>query len=130
MADRAASLNSDTEAETATATFEKTSDTKGPPRETKTAGSGGPRQSLSPSVDAVKIRQDLGEAQRNREELQTRLRKLTDELDKLDLQSKAENKRVRELTAETTSLNMKLRDRDEELREKRKLLEVGSGLIV
>lgn len=45
-------------------------------------------------------------------------------MQKLGTRSKTEGKRITELTAEKTVLTTKLRDRDEELRGKAKLLEV------
>lgn len=71
------------------------------------------------------VRQDLVEAQRSRGEVETRLRAVTIELDKLQLKSKAESLRISELTAERIALSKKLRDRDEELQGKSKLLEVS-----
>ena len=64
------------------------------------------------------------DAQQNRAQLQGRLTSLTEDLDKLHLKSKSEGKRVGELLAERQNLAVKLRDRDEELRGKAKLLEV------
>jgi len=80
-------------------------------------------KSPPPKDDAATIRQNLIEAQRNRAELQTRLDSVTTELDKLRSQSKIENQRFAELTKERATLIQKLRDRDEELRGKAKLLE-------
>ena len=73
----------------------------------------------------AKLRQDLSEAQRSRGLMETRLHSAMDELKKLNLQSFLDTKRVRELTKERTNLITGLRDRDEELRGKSKLLEVG-----
>ncbi|MCJ1478796.1 hypothetical protein MMC13_007480 [Lambiella insularis] len=69
------------------------------------------------------VRQNLVDAQRNREELETHLRMATNDLEKLQLKSKAEREHVNKLTAEKTALTKKLKDRDEELRGKSKLLE-------
>ena len=95
-----------------------------PSKDKSHTGTDGLASSPNISLDAAKIRQDLGEAQRSREELQAHLTKLTEELDKLRLQSRADSKRIHELFAETTSLTMRIKDRDEELRGKAKLLEV------
>lgn len=49
---------------------------------------------------------------------------ITDEMQKFKTKSKTEGKRITELTAEKTVVATKLRDRDEELRGKAKLLDV------
>ncbi|MCJ1417632.1 hypothetical protein MMC32_003976 [Xylographa parallela] len=74
-------------------------------------------------VSAAQVRQNLVEAQRNRGELETRIGAITDELEKLQLKSIVESRRINELTSEKLNLVKKLRDRDEELRGKSKLLE-------
>lgn len=79
----------------------------------------------SPTPDAVaKVRQDLSEAQRSRGLMETKLQSVTEELNKLKIQSSLDSKRIRELTKEKATLSTGLRDRDEELRGKTKLLEV------
>lgn len=49
---------------------------------------------------------------------------MTEELNKLKIQSSLDSKRVAELTREKAMLTTGMRDRDEELRGKAKLLEV------
>ncbi|MCJ1411876.1 hypothetical protein MMC19_005968 [Ptychographa xylographoides] len=71
---------------------------------------------------ASNVRQNLLEAQRSRSELQARLTAVSAELDKLKLKSKTDMQRIHDLSREKTSLTLKLRDRDEELRGKAKLL--------
>lgn len=79
----------------------------------------------SPTPDAVaKVRQDLSEAQRSRGLMETKLQSVTEELNKLKIQSSLDSKRIGELTKEKATLSTGLRDRDEELRGKTKLLEV------
>ena len=73
---------------------------------------------------AVTIRQDLVEAQRSRGELQKRLDAVEKELEQIHLRLKAESRHLNELTAEKSTLAIRVRDRDEELRGKAKLLEV------
>ncbi len=58
--------------------------------------------------------------------MQTRLQSVTEELNKLKIQSSLDSKRVSELTKEKATLATGMRDRDEELRGKAKLLEVGN----
>ena len=79
----------------------------------------------SPTPDAVaKVRQDLSEAQRSRGLMETKLQSVTEELNKLKIQSSLDSKRIGELTKEKATLSTGLRDRDEELKGKTKLLEV------
>ena len=55
--------------------------------------------------------------------LQSRLATVSEELQKLKLQTQLDSKRIRELNAEKTSLTTRMRDQDEELKGKAKLLE-------
>ncbi|KAL9575995.1 MAG: hypothetical protein Q9212_007487, partial [Teloschistes hypoglaucus] len=68
-------------------------------------------------------RRDLIEAQRSRALLQTRVDDASTSLQRLKLQSSVERKRLEEVTQEKLVLSQRLRDRDEELRGKAKLLE-------
>ena len=76
-------------------------------------------------ADTERLRLDLAEAQRSKGELQYRLQTVTAELEKLKAQAKSDEKRIGELLQERGILLGKLRDRDEELKGKTKLLEVG-----
>lgn len=60
-----------------------------------------------------------------RADLQTRLDTVSTELEKLKEKSAADGKRIRDLTTERNHLMTRLRDRDEELKGKSKLLEVS-----
>ncbi|KAL9612511.1 MAG: hypothetical protein Q9167_002896 [Letrouitia subvulpina] len=80
-------------------------------------------QAKGANESIIKIREDLAEAQRSREILQSHLQKVSDELQKLKIQTALDNKRIADLTSERASLTIKIRDRDEELRAKSKLLE-------
>ncbi|KAL8801374.1 MAG: hypothetical protein Q9182_004488 [Xanthomendoza sp. 2 TL-2023] len=85
-----------------------------------------PRTSAQQSSNAeslAQIRADLTEAQRNRETLQSRLQDVSSSLQKSKSQSVIDKKRLDELTSERAALTLRLRDRDEELRGKAKLLE-------
>ncbi|KAL1990850.1 hypothetical protein VTN49DRAFT_5853 [Thermomyces lanuginosus] len=78
-------------------------------------------QSLS---DAVKTaRDELAAAQRSRSELQERLNRATAELEKLKAQAQRDQRRIATLESERAHLQLRLKDRDEELREKAKLLD-------
>lgn len=80
--------------------------------------------SPTPGDTIAKVRQDLGEAQRSRGLIEARLQAVTEELNKLKIQSSLDSKRISELTKEKAALVTGMRDRDEELRGKAKLLEV------
>lgn len=74
----------------------------------------------------IKVQEDLSEAQRSRGAIQLQLQSLTEETKRLRLRSKADSRRISELVAERTHLATRMRDRDEELRGKAKLLQVSS----
>ena len=89
------------------------------------AVSGGPS-----STDVIaKVRQDLEDAQRSRASMETKLQNVTQELDRYKLQASLNTKRIKELTKEKAMLVTGMRDRDEELRGKTKLLEVHNTLL-
>ncbi|PGH02296.1 hypothetical protein GX51_04737 [Blastomyces parvus] len=68
-------------------------------------------------------RQDLSEAQRSRTELETKLAKTSAELDKLRRRTNADARKIEALVAERALLLTRVKDRDEELRGKAKLLD-------
>ena len=74
--------------------------------------------------DMIKVRQDLSEAQRSRGLIERSLHSVTEELQKQKIQLSLDSKRIRELSREKAALTTGMRDRDEELRGKAKLLEV------
>ena len=80
----------------------------------------------SPTTGDVisKVRQDLSEAQRSKGLMEHRLRNVTQELQKQKIQSSLDSNRLGELSREKVALTTGMRDRDEELRGKAKLLEV------
>ncbi|KAJ5370820.1 Autophagy protein 16 [Penicillium cataractarum] len=84
-----------------------------------------PSSEPGPSLaELLKItRADLSEAQRSRTELQDQLNRLNVELDKLLKKSQRDGRRLDTLESERGILGKRLKDRDEELREKTKLLE-------
>ncbi len=75
----------------------------------------------SPTV--AQIRQDLAKAQQERGDLQSRLDAVQRELETLKSKAKVDNKRIARLNASVSQLTVKLRDREEELRGKAKLIE-------
>jgi chromosome segregation ATPase len=79
--------------------------------------------SPAPSESLSQIRQDLTRAQQDRGELQTRLDIVTKELETLQAKSKVDTRRISQLSAGVTQMTVRLRDREEELRGKAKLVE-------
>ncbi|KAL6244052.1 autophagy protein 16, interacts with Atg12p-Atg5p [Rhinocladiella similis] len=75
----------------------------------------------SPTV--AQIRQDLAKAQQERGDLQTRLEKVVRDLDALKAKAKVDSKRIAQLNASLSQITVKLRDKEEELRGKAKLIE-------
>lgn len=77
-------------------------------------------------LDALaKIRNDLSEAQRSKGAMELEIQGFAEETQRLRVQSKLDRKRISELSLEKTNLAMRMRDRDEELKGKAKLLEVS-----
>ena len=121
LADRTASLQS--ALVSTPAKEDSTSSPKGKDRKVSLEQAAIPR---STTPDAIaKVRQDLSEAQRSRGLMETKLQSVTEELKKLKIQSSLDRKRISELTKEKAILTTGLRDRDEELKVKTKLLAVG-----
>ncbi|OQD74925.1 hypothetical protein PENDEC_c009G03637 [Penicillium decumbens] len=85
------------------------------------------KQATEPGPSATALlnttRADLSEAQRSRSELQVRLDRVNTEYDKLRKKSAQDSRRLNALDHERTHLQLRLKDRDEELRQKAKLLE-------
>lgn len=81
-------------------------------------------ETLSNAETLTQIQKDLSEAQRSRGALQSRFQDVSDGFQKSKLQSAIDRKRLDELGSEKAALARRLKDRDEELRGKAKLLEV------
>ncbi|KAL2864708.1 ATG16 family protein [Aspergillus lucknowensis] len=77
----------------------------------------------SPQDILAATRLDLTEAQRSRSELQERLARVTADLDKLRKRSNYDGKKINSMEAEIMHLQLRLKDREEELKGKAKLLE-------
>ncbi|KAL2438579.1 Autophagy protein 16 [Exophiala dermatitidis] len=75
----------------------------------------------SPTI--AQIRQDLAKAQQERAELQSRLDAMSRELDGLKAKTRSDSRSIAQLNNNLAQLTIKLRDRDEELRGKAKLIE-------
>ncbi len=78
----------------------------------------------------AKVREDLGEAQRSKGTMQAQLHSLTEETQTLREQSKVDRKRIGELALEKTNLATRMKDLNEELKGKAKLLEVGPLVLI
>ncbi|EXA45876.1 hypothetical protein FOQG_06099 [Fusarium oxysporum f. sp. raphani 54005] len=91
------------------------------------ANSGTPTaQPAEPSTNdpgVAQLKQDLAEALRSKGVTEKRLRAGEEELMQLRAKHKADTKSIRDLTADRNSLTTRLKDREYELREKRKLIE-------
>ncbi|KAJ3476693.1 hypothetical protein NLG97_g9041 [Lecanicillium saksenae] len=72
---------------------------------------------------STQLRHDLAEALRSKGTTEVRLRAAEEELTKLRSKTKEDSRSIRDLTSERTTLTTRLKDREYELREKRKLLE-------
>lgn len=124
LADRTGSLQAWSATEADKSQDEPTSSPK--PKDRKASRDKGAPGSPTPSVAIAKVRQDLGEAQRSRGLMETKLQSVTEELNRFKIQSSLDTKRISELAKEKAALTTGLRDRDEELKGKAKLLEVGT----
>ncbi|KAM5353848.1 hypothetical protein ACJ41O_000498 [Fusarium nematophilum] len=80
-----------------------------------------PSATTDPGV--VQLKQDLAEALRSKGVSETRLRTAEEELTKLRSKTKTDSRSIRDLTHDKSSLTTRLKDREYELREKRKLIE-------
>ena len=72
----------------------------------------------------ARLKLELAEALRAKGVSEVRLRAALEDVDRLQGRTRADAERIRVLEGENSALTRKLKDRDHELREKRKLLEV------
>ncbi|KAJ0425503.1 autophagy-related protein 16 [Aspergillus carlsbadensis] len=77
----------------------------------------------SPQDLLTSTRTDLVEAQRSRTELQERLARAITDLERLRKRSNYDGRKITSMEGEITHLQLRLKDREEELRGKAKLLE-------
>jgi hypothetical protein len=85
---------------------------------------GVPSEVLTQTVAVLRL--DLAEAQRSKGQLQMQLKATNEELEMLKHKSDREGRALIQLSAERATLATRIRDRDEELKGKSKLLEVRS----
>jgi len=95
-------------------------------------GKGEAKEKAATSDDpgTAQLRLELAEAIRARGVADTRLRTAEAELEKLRAKTKTDTRTLKQLEAERTNLTTKLKDRDHEIREKRKLLEDTQDEII
>lgn len=93
-------------------------------------GTGSPAQLQNHLDLLIETRQDLAEAQKSRTELAERLDRTTEQLERLKKRAAVENQRTADLAVERTQLQVRVRDRDEELRGKAKLLDVRHHIFL
>jgi len=98
------------------------------PRGTQRTISGATAKNQTAGVSPTELlnttRAELSEAQRSRSELQEKLNRVNTEVEKLRKKNTQDARRINALESERQQLNSRLKDRDEELRGKAKLLEV------
>ncbi len=82
-----------------------------------------PESPNASTTQVAQLRQDLSKAQSERTDLQSRLDSTLRDLETLKVKAKTDNKRIFQLNASVNQLTIKLRDREEELRGKAKLIE-------
>ncbi|KAH8673801.1 autophagy-related protein 16 [Xylariales sp. PMI_506] len=87
------------------------------------ATEGKPVSSETTEQGVPQLKYDLAEALRSKGQLQAKFKTADAELQKLRAKSKVDDKRIHDLTSERNSLSSKLRDRNEELVGKNRLLE-------
>ena len=88
----------------------------------KNTASEPPDTNAAENLVVARLRLDLAEALRARGQSQTRLQAAEAELALLRVKTDSDSKAIRELTADRKVLSRKLRDREEELRAKNKLV--------
>ncbi|KAH0561993.1 hypothetical protein GP486_003303 [Trichoglossum hirsutum] len=77
----------------------------------------------APAQTVAALRLDLAEAQRSKGQLQVQLKATSEELEMLKHKSDREGRAIVQLSVERATLATRIRDRDEELKGKSKLLE-------
>ncbi|PHH87146.1 hypothetical protein CDD83_9261 [Cordyceps sp. RAO-2017] len=114
MADRISSLEAEKAALESRASATGTS---------KTAGTRAGDAAASDDPTIAQLRLDLAESLRSKGVAERRLRAAEEELGRLRTRTKEDARSIKAMTSERTALNFRVKDREHELREKRKLLE-------
>lgn len=89
-----------------------------------------PNEVASNDPGVAQLRMDLTESLRSKGVAETRLRTAEEELDRLRVRTRQDSRSIQDLTGERTALAMKVNDKEYELREKRKLVEVKLGILL
>ena len=90
-----------------------------------------PRPSEESANDTLsRLRADLGTTQKARTALQSQVDELTASLKALELQNKSSTTQIAQLTRQKTDVERRLRDRDEELKGKSRLVEEAQDEMV
>ncbi|KAI0128783.1 autophagy protein [Xylariales sp. AK1849] len=118
LADRIAALEAEKAILLKSASTTKPAAAEKPSDKTATATAG--TDSADPNTAQLKL--DLAEALRSRGQLQAKFKTTDAELQKLRSKTRVDDKRIHDLTGERNSLSSKLRDRNEELQGKNRLL--------
>ncbi|KAK5095038.1 autophagy protein 16, interacts with Atg12p-Atg5p [Exophiala xenobiotica] len=79
-------------------------------------------QPVSDSDATIQLRQGFAKAQQDRADLHSQLESVKRELEAVMTKGRSDGKKIAQLTSSVTQLSTKLRDREEELRGKAKLL--------
>ncbi|RDW88509.1 autophagy protein [Coleophoma cylindrospora] len=82
-----------------------------------------PSQAVVPKEGNTQMRADLAEALRSNGQLQSRVKVAEAELARIKAQNISDSRLIQDLTTQRTLLSQKVRDRDEEIRGKAKLLD-------
>ncbi|RDW94923.1 autophagy protein [Coleophoma crateriformis] len=82
-----------------------------------------PSQAIVPKEGNPQMRADLAEALRSNGQLQSRVKIAEAELARIKAQNTSDSRLIQDLTTQRTLLSQKVRDRDEEIRGKAKLLD-------
>lgn len=87
-------------------------------------------ETASDDPGTAQIRLDLVEAIRSRGVADARLQRAESELEKLRTKTKTDTRSIKQLDSERSTLTTRLKDREHELREKKKLLENTQDEII
>ncbi|KAK3114385.1 autophagy protein 16, interacts with Atg12p-Atg5p [Teratosphaeriaceae sp. CCFEE 6253] len=97
---------------------------------TPVRGKAAAKEAEQPLKDLARLRSDLATTQKARAALQLQVAELTDSLSTLQAQTKVSTTQIAQFTRQKAETERKLRDRDEELRRKRRLVEHAQDEMV
>lgn len=123
MADRISALQAEIESLHAAAKASSTPEPT-PKKKSKKEPPPPPEPVIDEDSVIARLRLELAEALRSKGVSETRLRAAQEEVDRLQTKAKSNEKSIRTLESDNNTLTRKLDDREHELREKRKFVEV------